>query len=157
MAPTGKPQNDPLVEKALKDFPPAWIPKEAGENIVGAFIELTVGPTPFGDKPIVVLQPDDGDPVSVWLLSEVLHNQFLTARPAAGERVAVVYKGKRLAKNPTPGRSPEYHDFRVVVDRTPVEGEDAAVTWDSLTPAAEPEADAYTDEAVPEQDAPDLT
>lgn len=118
-----------LLEKAeaAADYPESWIPETSGDHIIGFFAGLTQGPTAFGNAPIVLLNCD-GTLRSVWVFHEALKSQFLRARPEIGEEVCIFYKGKRQAKNPTPGRSPEYHDYVVSVDR----GEGDAMTWDAL-------------------------
>ena len=118
-----------LIEEAGKDYPEAWIPESEGESLAGIFVGLDKSRTPFGDSWIVVLDVN-GTKRSVWLLHEALRSQFLQARPIEGELVAIVYRGKRKAKNPTPGRSETYHDYRVAVDRGG--GTAGEATWETI-------------------------
>lgn len=137
-----------LLDEAAKDYPEAWLPEKEGDSIAGVFSRLERAQTAFGPAIVAVLIVD-GVERSLWLLQETFKSQFGKARPAEGELVAVLYKGKRPAKNPTPGKAAEYHDFRVVVDR----GESGGVSWDELggDSADEPAADAAeTSDDLPE-------
>jgi len=118
-----------LIEEASKDYPESWIPEDEGDSIAGIFSGLDKGRTSFGPAWIVVLNVG-GTMRSVWLLHEALKSQFLQAKPVEGELVAVLYRGRRKAKNPIPGRSETYHDYRVVVDRG--ESEEAETTWEAI-------------------------
>lgn len=131
-----------LIEELEKDYPESWIPENEGDNLVGVFVGLDSGRTPFGPAWIVVLDCN-GTHRSIWLLHEALRSQFLQAKPVSGELVAVSYRGRRKAKNPTPGRSDTYHDYRVAVDRG---GEASAATWEAIEGSTEAPA---TEDEIP--------
>lgn len=123
-----------LIEELGKDYPESWIPESEGDSLVGYFVGLDKGRTSFGPAWIVVLDCN-GTNRSIWLLHEALKSQFLQAKPVSGELVAVMYRGRRKAKNPTPGKSETYHDYRVAVDRG--SGEAAEATWDAIEASSE--------------------
>lgn len=131
------------MAEAAADYPESWIPENAGDHLIGFFAGLTKGPTAFGESPIVLINVA-GTLRSVWVFHEALKSQFLRARPEIGEEICIFYKGKRKAKNPTPGRSPEYHDYVVTVDR----GDAGSMTWDALD-GLSTEADEAGDEEAP--------
>lgn len=109
--------DDELRAKLEADFPPAWQPSAAGDEVAGAFLRLEQGMTKYGPAPIVILGTADAGEVSVWLFYESMKSGFLRAQPVPGERVAIRYEGEQPVKNPTPGKSPTFHSYRVIVDR----------------------------------------
>ncbi len=121
--------DDKLLADLESAGPEAWMPKVAGDTIIGAFIRVGSGVTAFGPAHFAVLGTTDGER-SVWLFYEALRSGFATARPAPGERIAIRYMGEVPAKNPVPGRKATYHDFRVSVDR-PVDA-NATPNWDLI-------------------------
>jgi hypothetical protein len=124
-----------LLAQAAKDYPDTWRAEKEGDSIVGAFVGLDRASTAFGPCIVATIATKDG-PRTVWLLQETLRSQFSKARPAEGELVAILYMGKRAAKNPTPGKAAEYHDYRVTVDRADTAA--GGISWDELggdTPA----------------------
>lgn len=111
---------DPLNEQLDKPLPESWRPENPGDTIYGTFLRLEEGPSQYaGPTPIVVIAEKDTDGVerSIWLFGNVIRTQFLKARPQPGEMIAVRFLGKRKAKNPQPGTSGEYNDWKVAVDR----------------------------------------
>ena len=112
----GTPAADELLAKLEQPLPESWLPKKAGDTIVGTFLSLDTGMTAFGPAKMAVLATSDGER-AVWIFYESLKSAFVRAKPEPGERIAVRYLGEEKAKNPTPGRKATYHSFRVVVDR----------------------------------------
>lgn len=137
-------QTDQSAEErmaALLDKPlaPAWMAKNAGDMVSGAFVTLGSGMTEYGPAPFVILGTAEGE-VSVWLFYESLKTGFLREKPQPGELVAIRYEGEKPVKNPAKGRKKTYHDYRVAVDRP----EAAPVSWDVLGATVddrEPEAE----------------
>lgn len=145
-----------LRQRFDEPLPESWIAKDAGDELVGTFVRLDKGTTTYGDCWIVVLESarNPGTFASVWLINQALVNEFSRARPVPGELVAVRYGGKKPVKNPTPGRSSEYHDWKVVVDR---ESADAPPPdWNALTgdpgPVLQSGGDFHHDAAPPYSD-----
>lgn len=130
---------DELIAKLEAGYPPSWIPENAGDTIVGAFLRLETGQTAFGPAQVAVLGTTEGER-SVFLFYESLKTGFRRAQPEPGERIAVKYNGKVPAKNPTPGRSETYHDFTVAVERTAARSVDwnAALGEDTPRGVSEP-------------------
>lgn len=139
---------DPLLGKLDEGFPESWIPKEEGDTIVGWVTRVERGYTTYGWRPILVLRDDEGELHSIWLLTEVLQNAMRRLRPVPGERIAIRFNGKKKAKNPRPGTSGEYNDFRVVVDRPE---ESAAIDWEATLG---PTGDAAEQQQPPEDEIP---
>lgn len=108
---------DPMNEALDREAPEAWMPKKAGDQIVGVLARVENRTTKFGPSSAMILVDEDGREWAVWLFYESLKTGLDRLRPAAGEKVGVRYLGQRDAKNPTPGRAAKYHDFKVVVDR----------------------------------------
>jgi len=120
-----------LAQKFEEPLPESWIPKQAGDELIGTFVRLDKGTTAYGDCWIVVLESarNPGRFASVWLINQALVNEFSRVRPQAGDLIGVRYGGKKAVKNPTPGRSSEYHDWKVVTER---ELASAAPNWDAV-------------------------
>lgn len=138
MAPAGA-GKDPLTEALDQGTPESWIPKEKGEEIRGTVVGLDQGYSQMsGITPILVIDTGDGVLRSIWLYGDVLKNLMRRVRPVPGEAIAVRFEGKRKSKNPRPGTSGEYNDWRVAVDR-PVQ--QSGIDWESaLGPRTTPEA-----------------
>lgn len=102
-----------LEERIEKGFPESWRPEE-GEKIIGTVVEYGVGPTDYGERDTVVVRLADGTEKTVWLLHDVLINQFKREKPQPGERIAVKYVGQKT--NPTSQR--RYKDYRLMVERS---------------------------------------
>lgn len=115
-------QYERLSAQADREFPESWIPKEAGERIVGEFLRLDRGTTARGPAHIVVLRTPEGVERGVWLLHVVLRNEFRRLQPKPGELVLVKYEGTRQKAD-----GDAYHAYKVAVDR---EAQPAA--WDEL-------------------------
>lgn len=131
--------DDELLAKLDTGYPPAWIAENAGDVIAGAFLRLETGMTKFGPTPVVVVGTYEGER-SVFLFYESLKTGFRRAQPVPGERIAIRYEGEKPVKNPSPGRSQTFHDYRVVVDRAATAGSvdwSAALGPDTTAPIAE--------------------
>lgn len=137
-------QTDPLAAKLDEGYPESWVAEKPGDQITGYVVRVERGHTTYGIKPILILRTDDGELRSVWVLNDVLANALRRLRPVPGERVAIRFDGKRTAKNPRPGTSGEYNDFKVAVDRPE---EASTIDWDStLGPEVEAVPVSETDE-----------
>jgi hypothetical protein len=120
--PTDRSEFSDLRERAERDFPESWLPKEHGPTLVGRFKRLEEGHTAYGPCKIVVLETEAGTERSVWLLHRVLLLQFTRVRPRPGQLVAVHHQGRKTNASGTP-----YESYRVVVQRDASEPD-----WDAL-------------------------
>lgn len=119
-----------LRDRVAAAPPQSWRPDEGHPNpIVGELIRVDDGSTAYQPRvKIAVLQtPEEGE-WGVWLLHDVLRDEFQRQRPQVGELVAVYYGGKS---------DKGYVRYRVAVDR------DGSQDWSELTvagdaPAASP-------------------
>lgn len=125
-----------LIAKLDAGFPPAWIPENAGDTIVGGFLRIETGMTPNGPAPVAVIGTTEGER-SVFLFYEALKSGFRRSQPEPGERIAIRYEGKKPSKTPTVGRNAEYHDFSVTVDRA----SERAVDWNTVLGGETPRGD----------------
>jgi hypothetical protein len=123
-------------EDIERDFPEAWIPKEAGETLIGQFVRLEDGQSAYGPRKIVVLELQDGSERAFWLHHTAAKSQFARARPQPEQVVAIRYLGKRTSRD---GKS-VYEDYKVKAYDS--ETEQVAPDWDALALEAHVEADA---------------
>src|SRR5712691_414421 len=105
-----------LAERAAGPRPESWRPDkpELGHPnpIIGVLLRVKAGgDRGYGPTRIAQLRAIDGTVWDVWLLGQVLQEEWETQRPAPGELVAVYFDGRRQ------GASAEYRAYRVVVDR----------------------------------------
>jgi hypothetical protein len=141
-----------LREQADKEFGSAWIPGDAGEELVGVITAIKPAVhTSYGHVPVVELE-ELGSHVqwSLWLLHTVLRREVWRARPAVGETMLVRYLGR---VHPD-GGGPAYESYKVVVDR-PDEGNE--IDWQAIANRYDPEtldAEASVPASAP---APDRT
>jgi hypothetical protein len=101
---------------------------KAGDEIAGTVVRLDVADTEYGPQRIVVIDPGDGNPRSVWLLHDALLSQMKKLKPQPGDVIAIRYLGRQQSSN---GRS--YHAYTVASDQ-----DRAQFQWD--TPSAKPPA-----------------
>ena len=122
-------QSRSLADRLNDGYAAPWRP-EAGDSLVGKVTEIsTSNGGEYGPYPIVTVSNDKGESLAVHAFHTVLKSAFIKASPAIGETVAVKYNGLRLGKGGVKGT--EYHDYRVIVDRLPVD------VWGKFTTAVE--------------------
>src|SRR5262252_7525463 len=123
-----------LREQADRDYPQAWIPEQAGDEIAGTITGVRPSVhTSYGPVPVVELVELGGaTPWSVWLIHTVLRREFLRQRPVPGENVLVRYLGRQQSQ----GGGPGYEAYKVVVDRFD-QGND--VDWAGLAERYDPD------------------
>lgn len=128
-------QTKSAAQEALdREAPLVWRPEKPGDEITGVFLRVESGNTQFGPAPVVILLDGDGKERSVWLFAEALRSGFDRTRPTPGETIGIRYLGKEKAKNPSPGKSDTYHNYKVVVaDRTAAQ----QVDWDRTLASAD--------------------
>lgn len=137
--------SEKLREQLDKDYPKAWLAEKKGDTIVGTMLRLEQGNTSYGPALVVIIAEEEtGEERAIWLITEAMRSGFNRTRPAIGEKIAVRYLGKQKVKTQTPGRSNEYHNYKVVVDRP----DGTSVDWAGAlnVPSA---ADAVDEDDVP--------
>ncbi len=95
---------DDLLDQVTEDDAEAWIPKEAGEGIVGIVTKrdqtrsdfAADGEDPF--VPTVVLETKAGDKYRVIAYSSMLKREIVDKDPQVGDTMAVKYFGERPLK-----------------------------------------------------------
>lgn len=102
-----------LREAAKAEHPPAWIPEQDGDELVGVVVEVKPAvPAAFGAVPVVTIDGPAGVH-SVWLHHAVLRRQFERSGVQLGELVLIRYEGRRHPE----GGGNAYADYSLVVDR----------------------------------------
>ena len=102
------------------EYPPSWRP-EAGDVVSGELLRYSTAPSIYGEQKVCVIDDEEIGPVTVWLNSTVLLDEFKRLRPKVGETVGIKCHGKHPDKG--------YWRFRVDVDR----GESPAEPdWDKI-------------------------
>jgi hypothetical protein len=86
----------------------AWRP-EPGDRVIGTVIDVDSRTSEFGTYPIVVIETDDGNEISIHGFHTVLKNEFARRPPQPGERIGVKYLGKNAKGG--------YEAYRVVFDK----------------------------------------
>jgi hypothetical protein len=109
-----------LAERAAGPRPESWRPDKpelAHPNpLAGVLLRVVDGPDRgYGPTKIAELRDVDGRDWAVWLLGQILRQEFLErgSAPAPGELVAVRYEGRIQPE----GNGAPYNGYRVVVDR----------------------------------------
>ena len=90
------------------EYPPSWRP-EAGDVVSGELVRYSTAPSIFGEQQVCVIDDEEIGPVTVWLNSTVLIDEFARLKPKPGETVGIKCHGKHKDKG--------YWRFRVDVDR----------------------------------------
>lgn len=120
------------LEQSTGEYPPSW-KAEPGAIVAGELVRYSTAPTKlYGDQLVAVINDDRRGPLTVWLSSAVLLDQFKKLRPKPGEAVGIKCLGKHPEKH--------YWRFTVEVDR-PGATSDAMPDWDNVTAAEQAPAD----------------
>lgn len=93
-----------------QEWATTWKP-DRGEMLVGTFEKMDEGESDYGTHRIAHLRDEDGELWAVWLFHTVLQNQWGEADPTPGDRVGILYLGKR------DGSDFDYHAYDVEVER----------------------------------------
>jgi len=107
--------SDPLLDALDVELPDSWKQDEhggEGATLVGTLLGWNQGSTQkYGEKDIAIIREDKTEVIwGLWLLSTVLCDEFATARPQIGERLAVRYLGR------AEGPRGEYQRWKVAVE-----------------------------------------
>jgi hypothetical protein len=116
-----------------------WRPDRPEEEhpqlLIGELVSVTSGHTVWGEKQIAILKDTEGQLWNVWLLKQVLIDEFVRQQPKIGELLAIRYEG---VVHREPPQKP-YEKYKLRIDR-----KGAAVAWNPLagtdTPPAPPVA-----------------
>lgn len=106
-----KPAPEEIAARLAEPLPVPIRWKHDGDQFIGTYVRLEKGPTPYGEKWIMVLADANGELHALWLLQRVLIEKLKRLRPSPGDVVGVKYLGKR---GDGTTKSPRYADFRVV-------------------------------------------
>jgi hypothetical protein len=110
-----------ISDRLDQGYAPAWKP-ERGDKIVGTVTAMSSRDGGYGEYPIVEIKPDDGEPVAVHCIHDVLKNELAGIKPTIGLRLGIKYVGK--VKSET--SRGEYHSYRVMADGA---GGTSGVDW----------------------------
>lgn len=129
-----KPQNarhdDPF------DFAPAWRPDQDDAPVLeGEFTEIGEGFSEYGSYPIITIVDDNGESHAWHALTKIAQPQFAKALPKLGDRLKILYGGKKQGKNE--GREP-YTRWRVENLTRPVTADSLLDKYASETPVRSP-------------------
>ena len=111
---------DEQLDAAEEDFADAWIPKEAGEKLIGLLVRRDERTNQYGSYPILTVRDDNGDDLAWHAQRTVGRSQVEKTDPQPGDRVGIVFQGKKT------GRNGPYFGYRVVVERGDAEQLDLA-------------------------------
>jgi hypothetical protein len=70
-----------------------WQPKE-GETITGVIVDIDVAEGAYGPYPVVDVQLDDGQIVSVHAFHDALRSKLKLRGAQVGEKVSITYRGR---------------------------------------------------------------
>jgi hypothetical protein len=101
-----------------EEWATTWKP-DRGEMLVGTFEKMDTGSTKYGESRVAHIRDEDGKLWGVWLFHSVLQDQWEQAEPTPGDRVGILYLGKRA------GSDYDYHHYDVEVERRDEEPEPA--------------------------------
>lgn len=91
----------------------AWKPESAGEELLGKIVELSSNTTSYGTYPIVVIQPESGEPKAFHAFHTVARDQLEKGYPSIGDEIGVRYLGKVATPD---GDYEGYQNYRVVIE-----------------------------------------
>lgn len=93
----------------------AWAP-QPGERLTGRIEGFATYDAGWGRYPILVIKPDDGEPVAVHAQRQVLSRELAKLQPVAGEPIAIRYDGQVERSD----GSGSYHRYTVRMPDRPV-------------------------------------
>jgi hypothetical protein len=100
-----------------REYAAAWRP-EAGDQLIGEVVEIGQR-NGYDDRPypIITVRQDDGEELAFHAFHTVAVNELAAAKPQIGERIGIVYRGQKVARD---GRT-KFHAYRVVMVGRPPE------------------------------------
>jgi hypothetical protein len=106
------------------EYAPSW-KLEEGAIAVGKIISYNQAQTAYGEAWVCVMEEESSGPLSVWLTSTVLIDQFKKLKPRVGERIGIKCLGKHREK--------KYWRFLTKVDRQEEQPDFETIRgWDRL-------------------------
>ncbi len=99
-------------ERREKEWAETWKPQEPGDMLVGTLEGYDQATTDFGTYRVAHIRDEEGVLRGLWLMHNVLQDEWEEAAPEVGERVGVQYHGKRSGENY------DYHMWAAKVDRS---------------------------------------
>ena len=147
-------KNELEQERREKEWAETWKPQEPGDMLVGTLEGYDQATTDFGTYRVAHIRDEEGVLRGLWLMHNVLQDEWEEAAPEVGERVGVQYHGKRSGENY------DYHMWAAKVDRkanagNEAAGEDAPAEEGTATTEDENAATAGGDRA-PKDSSPDF-
>lgn len=135
-------------ERREKEWAETWKPQEPGDMLVGTLEGYDQATTDFGTYRVAHIRDEEGVLRGLWLMHNVLQDEWEEAAPEVGERVGVQYHGKRSGENY------DYHMWAAKVDRS----EDAPQTSDEEGTATTEDENAATagSDRAPKDSSPDF-
>ncbi|MCS4185214.1 hypothetical protein [Salinibacter ruber] len=107
-------------ERREKEWAETWKPQEPGDMLIGTLEGYDQATTDFGTYRVAHIRDEEGVLRGLWLMHNVLQDEWEEAAPEVGERVGVQYHGKRSGENY------DYHMWAAKVDRKANAGDEAA-------------------------------
>lgn len=120
--------DDPMLPP---DFPEGWRPNP-GDVVEGKVVDLDRAYSTYQGSyyPIITIEQADGKQVAVHAFHSVLKNELVKRKPKNGERIRIVYLGKKEHKQQ--GMNP------IEVYKVTSESAFSQDLWDAFEPAKRP-------------------
>lgn len=99
-------------ERREKEWAETWKPQAPGDMLVGTLEGYDQATTDFGTYRVAHIRDEEGVLRGLWLMHNVLQDEWEEAAPEIGERVGVQYHGKRSGENY------DYHMWAAKVERS---------------------------------------
>jgi hypothetical protein len=103
-------------ERRQKEWAETWKPGGAGDALIGTLEGYDEATTDFGTYTVAHVRDEEGVLKGLWLMHNVLQDEWEEAAPEMGDRVGAMYHGKRSGDNF------DYHMWTVKADRTETAG-----------------------------------
>jgi hypothetical protein len=126
-------------------FAPSWRPdQDDPPTLEGEFTNLDEGFSEYGSYPIVTITDDNGEMRSWHAMTDIAKAQLVKATPKIGERLKIMYGGKKASKNSS---HEPYTRWRVENLSHPVTPEDLLSKYGAQVASNKPSGDSeFTDD-----------
>ncbi len=105
-------KNELEQERREKEWAETWKPDGSGDMLIGTLEGYDEATTDFGTYRVAHIRDEEGVLRGLWLMHNVLQEEWEEAAPEVGERVGAQYLGQRS------GDTYDYHMWTVKVDRS---------------------------------------